>query len=186
MKNKILVVILVLLILAFVSMGIYYVTGNHEIWEISGYYSLKNKIKKIGAIILDNKSIDVEINDNVITILGVDDPYEVNVETELDNLDYGEDRFNLLLSHRPELFSLYRNRNIDLVLTGHAHGGQFRIPFVGGLIAPDQGLFPRYSEGMFESVDGTKMIVSRGLGNSIIPLRINNNPELVVVNLHNK
>ena len=161
---------------------VYYVTGNHESWGLDSYNSLKIKMEKLGVIILDNKSIDVEIENNLIEILGVDDANMVNVKTELDNLEYEDSTFNLLLTHRPELFSIYQNRNIDLVLTGHAHGGQFRIPFIGGLIAPDQGFFPEYSEGMFES-NNTKMIVSRGLGNSIIPIRINNNPELVVVNI---
>ena len=70
----------------------------------------------------------------------------------------------------------------DLVLTGHAHGGQVRIPFVGGLIAPNQGLFPHYTEGVY-SKDNTDMVVSRGLGNSVIPVRINNTPELVMITL---
>lgn len=90
--------------------------------------------------------------------------------------------YNLLLSHRPELFETYKDSGIDLVLTGHAHGGQFRLPFIGGLIAPNQGFFPKYDSGLY--TDGrTNMVVSRGLGNSIIPLRFNNRPEIVIVEL---
>ena len=88
-----------------------------------------------------------------------------------------------MLSHRPELFDLYVDTGVDLVFSGHAHGGQFRIPFVGGLFAPDQGLFPKYDAGRFDHGD-TTLIVSRGLGASVIPLRMNNRPELVVVTLH--
>ena len=73
----------------------------------------------------------------------------------------------------------------DLVFSGHAHGGQFRIPFVGGLVAPNQGLFPKYDAGIY-SKEGTDMIVSRGIGNSILPFRINNRSEIVVVELENK
>ncbi len=68
------------------------------------------------------------------------------------------------------------------MFSGHAHGGQFRLPFIGGLVAPNQGLFPKYDAGRFNE-DNTTMIVSRGVGNSIIPLRINNPPEIVVVEL---
>ena len=86
------------------------------------------------------------------------------------------------LSPRPELFRTYVENNIDLVLTGHAHGGQIRIPFIGGVVAPNQGLFPKYTSGLFTE-NNTNMIISRGIGNSIIPFRINNRPELVVITL---
>ena len=77
---------------------------------------------------------------------------------------------------------MYAEEGVDLVFTGHAHGGQIRLPFMGGLFAPHQGFFPRYTEGMFEK-DGTVMVVSRGLGNSTFPLRLFNRPELVAVTL---
>ncbi len=86
------------------------------------------------------------------------------------------------MSHRPEYFKTYVNSNIDLVLTGHAHGGQFRLPFIGGLVAPNQGLFPKYDSGLFTE-NNTNMVVSRGIGNSIIPVRINNRPEVIIINL---
>lgn len=93
--------------------------------------------------------------------------------------------FQILLSHRPELFDLYADKNIDLIFSGHAHGGQFRIPCVGGLVAPDQGLFPEYTSGAYTQNQST-LIVSRGLGNSIIPIRIFNRPEIVLVILHSE
>ena len=74
------------------------------------------------------------------------------------------------------------SESIDLVLSGHAHGGQFRLPFIGGLIAPGQGIFPKYDAGAY-SEKRTTMIVSRGIGNSIIPVRFNNRPEVVIVHL---
>ena len=90
-----------------------------------------------------------------------------------------------MLSHKPEFFDIYAENDIDLVLSGHAHGGQFIIPFVGGLIAPGQGFLPELDSGLFEK-DGTRMIVSRGIGNSIIPLRINNRPEIILIELHSE
>ena len=93
------------------------------------------------------------------------------------------DGFTILSSHRPEYFNVYQNKNIDLVLSGHAHGGQFRLPLGGGVIAPGQGLFPKYDAGAYTE-NGTTMIVSRGIGNSIIPVRINNPPEIVIIELN--
>lgn len=93
----------------------------------------------------------------------------------------GDDsHLNVLLSHRPELIYAYEEAGMDLVLSGHAHGGQVRLPFMGGLIAPNQGIFPKYTSGI-HNVGDTSMVISRGLGNSIIPFRIFNRPELVVV-----
>ena len=100
----------------------------------------------------------------------------------ISSLQDESDGFTVLLSHRPELFDLYVDSGIDLVFSGHAHGGQFRLPIIGGLVAPNQGLFPKYDAGHFIE-ENTTMIVSRGVSNSIIPLRINNPPEIVVVEL---
>ena len=88
----------------------------------------------------------------------------------------------MVISHRPEEFDVYASQKIDIVFSGHAHGGQFRIPGLGGLVAPGQGLFPKYTSGAYREED-TTMVVSRGLGNSIIPIRIFNMPEIVVVTL---
>ena len=87
------------------------------------------------------------------------------------------------LFYRPEFIQNYAAEKIDLVLSGHAHGGQVRLPFIGGLVAPNQGIFPTYTAGLYEK-QNTSMVVSRGLGNSIIPQRIFNRPELVVVQLN--
>ena len=100
----------------------------------------------------------------------------------LSELISDEDVFTILLSHRPELFDAYVECKADLVFSGHAHGGQFRLPFIGGIVAPNQGLFPEYDAGQFKE-GSTNMIVSRGIGNSILPFRVNNRPEIVLVEL---
>lgn len=104
------------------------------------------------------------------------------VDTKLRGLIGDKDNYTILLSHRPELFEAYVNCGVDLVFSGHAHGGQFRLPFIGGLVAPNQGLFPKYDAGLYTKGD-TNMIVCRGLGNSIIPIRFNNRPEIVLLEL---
>lgn len=90
--------------------------------------------------------------------------------------------YTILLSHRPELFDVYVESGVDLVFSGHAHGGQFRIPFIGGVVAPNQGVFPKYDAGIFAE-GNTNMVVSRGVGNSIIPFRVNNRPEVIIIEL---
>ncbi|MBE5877963.1 MAG: metallophosphoesterase [Lachnospiraceae bacterium] len=101
---------------------------------------------------------------------------------KLKNLGIRKEDFTILLSHRPELFEEYCSIGADVVLTGHAHGGQFRMDGVGGLYAPSQGWFPEYDSGVYHS-DDTYMVVSRGLGNSGFPYRINNPPEIVIVDI---
>ncbi len=172
---------------------IYFVTGNHEA-RISDYDKLYNLLEKYGVIVLENETYVIKRGDSKINIIGINDPQNSSeiyvddseiIKKQLEISKYDNENFSILLSHRPEVFSVYVDNNIDLVLCGHAHGGQFRIPFVGGFVAPNQGFFPKYTSGLFKE-DNTNMIVSRGIGNSIIPFRINNRPELVVVNLKNK
>ena len=93
-----------------------------------------------------------------------------------------EDGYVILLSHRPELFDTYVENKVDLVFSGHAHGGQFRIPFIGGVVAPNQGVFPKYDAGIFTE-GNTNMVVSKGVGNSIIPFRVCNRPEVILIEL---
>lgn len=171
---------------------IYYVSGNHEAWSGS-YDELESNLENSGVVVLDNQKIEVMNDSDSIDIIGLADTSFIesdwlehggNAETKnlLNILTEGTTNFKILLSHRPELFDIYSNSNVNLIFSGHAHGGQFRLPFIGGLIAPDQGFFPKLTEGIHTSND-TSMIISRGLGNSIIPVRILNRPELIVVTL---
>lgn len=170
----------------------YYVTGNHES-RIGELPELLNGLTGADVTVLRNEKTILERNGDAVTLLGVDDPAfqsdymtgdsgpvltETLKELMADHMGY-----TILLSHRPEWFQLYREFGVNLVFSGHAHGGQFRLPFVGGVIAPNQWFFPKYDAGVFTEGD-TSMVVSRGLGASIIPLRVNNRPELVVAELH--
>lgn len=170
---------------------VYYVSGNHEA-RIGAYTELKNGLKEAGVTVLENEKVRLQRGQAYITLAGIDDPSfltsylfgddETVVFDALEHLLEASDGYTVLLSHRPELFDTYACAGVDLVFSGHAHGGQFRIPFVGGLVAPDQGIFPKYDAGVY-SQGGLRMVVSRGLGNSIIPVRIHNRPELIVVTL---
>ncbi len=172
---------------------LYYVTGNHEVECGHGEY-IWSSIEKAGAKLLHGKSILLEKNKEHIAIIGAQDPFyygKRRAYTALENdlkplCAEHEDKFRVLLSHRPEILDIYSRCGVELVLTGHAHGGQFRIPFIGqGIYAPDQGIMPRYTQGVHEK-ENTKMIISRGLGNSGFPQRLFNRPELVLVTLKSK
>ena len=173
----------------------YYVTGNHEA-TCSQYGDLKAGLEEAGVIVLEDEAISLERGGETIALLGLADPdfmvkgdmfgeVPAMVSTKLKNLIGDESGYTILLSHRPELFETYVDGGIDLVFSGHVHGGQFRLPFIGGLVAPNQGLFPKYDAGLYTD-GGTSMVVSRGIGNSIIPFRFNNRPEIVLVELNAK
>lgn len=168
-----------------------YAPGNHE--ESSGrYLEIKEALLRAGVTVLNDASYTVSRGDDTVTVLGVLDPafskLRQSHKTDASdmrrflNTQYEEDDFTILLSHRAELLKLYSEVGVDLVFAGHAHGGQIRLPFIGGLYAPGQGIFPKYTSGRHDA-DDTTMYVSRGLGNSVFPLRIFNRPELVVVTL---
>lgn len=171
----------------------YYVTGNHEYWshEVNEILDI---IQSYGVNIIDGKHELLEINGEYLNLCGISDPdsvlYDENHPTTIHQLEDLEEELNqefysILLSHRPELVETYLNYSYDLVLAGHAHGGQWRIPFlVNGIFAPNQGFFPEYAGG-FYGFDSMNLVVSRGLAreSTLIP-RIFNRPELVFVDIH--
>ena len=170
----------------------YYVNGNHEGRVPDDYQTLKEGLEACGVTVLENESLLLERAGECIRLTGVSDPgFETDYlygDTEgvmrrhLTELIADNENFNLLLSHRPELLGVYADFDVDLVLSGHAHGGQFRLPFAGGLYAPNQGLMPEIDAGLYTE-DNTKLIVSRGIGNSLFPFRLNNRPEVILVTL---
>ena len=170
---------------------VYYVSGNHEA-RVPEYEDLKTGLIEAGVTVLENQKAHITRDGERITLMGIQDPSfhtdylfgdaESISRQAISELQNESEDFTVLLSHRPELFELYVDTGVDLVFSGHAHGGQFRLPFIGGLVAPNQGFLPKYDAGRFDE-GNTTMIVSRGVGNSIIPFRINNPPELVVVEL---
>lgn len=169
----------------------YYVSGNHEA-RVNEYEELKTGLISAGVIILEDTQTEISIEGQTITLIGVNDPSfqtdylfgdsETVMNSKLTELHTDGEAFTILLSHRPELFDAYAEHDVDLVLSGHAHGGQFRLPFIGGVVAPNQGLFPEYDAGIYTE-GNTNMLVSRGVGNSILPFRINNRPEVILIEL---
>lgn len=161
---------------------VYYVTGNHEKWLEEGLeQELLKQLEQKGVYCLNNEKQEIKVGKNRFLLLGLDDSNLLDDTLKGLSSDTQE-QFTVLLAHEPQNVLRYSNCEMDLVLSGHAHGGQIRLPFIGGVVAPDQGFFPEYTAGIYEE-GNTSMIVSRGLGNSITPIRIFNQPEIVSVEL---
>ena len=151
-----------------------YIPGNHEARLPEEYADLKIALTELGVTVLENETL---LLGDGVTLVGLIDP-----DFDIPWPEIPADTYRIVLSHRPEQMEQYIKLGFDLVLTGHAHGGQFRLPFIGGLFAPQQGFLPAFASGV-HTAGSTTMIVSRGLGNSLFPLRFNNRPEIVIITL---
>ncbi len=171
----------------------YYVTGNHEYWGgKERYLETEAILSKYNIIVLAGEAVTAEFKGEKVNICGVEDPGKSTIDNTMDfqqqlydaEIACDNDYFTVLLSHRPEYFEKYTAHGFDLVLSGHAHGGQWRIPvLLNGLYAPDQGLFPEYAGGCYHE-DNTTMVVSRGLARETTRVpRFCNRPELVIIEI---
>lgn len=169
---------------------IVYIPGNHELGRLEFYEALKDKLKQTRVIVLNNEIKTVHIKNEEINIVSFDTSLKYNIDKlnefiDTSNTDFNN--FNLVLSHQPENFNsiidLGVNFNMDLILSGHAHGGQLRLGNKAAY-APNQGFFPQYTNGLYTLHGDAKLIVNRGLGNSQFPIRINNYPEVLVININ--
>lgn len=184
------------LALAFVEEAVklapcYFITGNHESrLSAADYAVLEAGLTEAGVTVLHDSQILLERGGQQVSLVGIDDPafaekyggVGASMDPEAIRDLSTTEGFTILLSHRPEFFRQYVEAGIDLVFSGHAHGGQTRLPFLGGLFAPGQGLFPAYDAGLY-SEDQTTLVVSRGIGNSLFPFRFNNRPEVILIEL---
>ncbi len=158
--------------------------GNHE-WDIYEHTDLLDRIEETGGVFLNDDCVTVSIGDERIKLCGYSD-YYANPTKAKKHVLYkflAGDNYKILMCHMPEYYAnWFTNYDFDLAVSGHAHGGQVRLPLVGGLFGPNQGLFPKYDKGLYE-FDNTKFIVTAGLGNYVAVPRINNPPELVIIEL---
>ena len=171
---------------------IYFTTGNHE-YKSKALKEVQEKLTSFGVHVLINNYEKFTIKNTEIFIFGFDDTSNFNESfnktfNTLDNIKdkLKSSQLNILLCHRPNFFKKQSSYGFDLIFSGHAHGGQFRIPFTDqGILMPDQGFFPKLTEGIHKDKNST-LIISRGLGNSGFPFRLFNHPEIVVVTLNNR
>lgn len=182
---------------------VYYANGNHEkkvmeIWEssIEPFREYVRELRGVGVHYLINESEKITLKRRTFEIIGLDLPLEHYgkiwnfKELALQNLQIdnqfpertGKEDCRILLAHNPKFFETYSEADVDYVFSGHVHGGLVRLPMLGGLIAPDLTLFPKYDAGTFMQ-GKTTMVLSRGLGVHSIPIRMFNVPELSVIEL---
>lgn len=161
----------------------FYTVGNHEEWS-GECGKIKEMFRSYGVTVLEGDSEILDFEGQKIRISGADnslplEQYKACCEAA------GDDIFTVFMSHRPDHVDMYSGRGFDLVVSGHAHGGQVIIPHImNGLYAPNQGIFPKYAGGRYTLADGkTEMIVSRGLCKNIFP-RVFNPPEVVVIEIN--
>ena len=165
---------------------IFYCLGNHELrHDYKELNDFKAKLAVLGVNILENESVDINIRSKTVTIIGLKD----NENYSDSFLNGNINNYKIMLAHRPEKWNSYINssnqNSPNLILTGHAHGGQIRV-FNQGLVAPGQGLFPKYDDGIFTHLTNEttiSMIISRGIGSSLMPCRFNNKPHIPIISL---
>lgn len=185
------------------NIPVFYIPGNNEV-RCDKLEEIISKLICEKVSVLDNKIVSVNINSNIVNILGVVEQqnyenkflinkvkgtYSYKGYREAFNELEGKTGLKIVLSHYPENFAAvgseaYCKYNFHIMFAGHAHGGQFILPVVGGLFAPGQGIFPKYYRGVYG--EKNKLVVSRGLGNSGFPLRLFNRPDIVIVDISNK
>ncbi|MBQ8726064.1 MAG: metallophosphoesterase [Clostridia bacterium] len=167
----------------------FYTSGNHES-RYAGFAELISKLENCAVKVLQNERVAIERAGQTIFIAGVSSPrfYFTKKQVEqsknyvkktIESLKGSGRDFTLVLSHHPEYANEYGESGADVVFSGHAHGGQFILPLIGGLYAPEQGVLPRYTQGV-KRLGRTDLIISRGIGNSTFPFRLNNRPEVVL------
>ena len=181
---------------------VYYILGNNEM-RCSRVNEIVEKLNEKNISVLENEIATIKIKDNIINILGLAEKRvdkgemfysKINSRYEIENVDSLFRKLEnligikIVLSHYPENYEYvgdysYSKYNFDIMFSGHAHGGQFILPGLGGVFAPGQGLFPKYYKGIYGKKN--KLVVSRGLGNSGFPLRLFNRPDLVIVDIVN-
>ncbi len=160
----------------------YFVAGNHEFYTLQ-CGRIKKQIADLGVVILAGTKASLEVKENTVNIIGIDDPIigDKVYLPQLENLrDMKNPEFTFFLAHRPERIKDYQQVESDLVLAGHAHGGQWRIPgLLKGFIAPHQGLFPKFTAGFYD-LQNTTLLVGRGLSRESTKIpRFYNRPELI-------
>lgn len=163
-----------------INSNVYYISGNHE-WRTGRNLELSNELANRDVKVLNNGNDVFSKGDLSINVCGVDGPKsrQYDLDKSFDGINH--DNFILLLAHQPGVLINRKSKRADLILTGHTHGGQIRVPFIGAVVAPGQGLFPKYDQGKFQIDDDTVLYIDSGLGTSTLPIRFLNRSQMSLI-----
>lgn len=165
--------------------NIFFVSGNHE-WSNKGRKKLLGRLTDLGVVMLNNKGTVFTARDANINICGVEDPYGQRDDIEKAMRGIKSSKYTVLLSHSPRVRDRLGKYSPDLILCGHTHGGQVRLPFIGAVIAPGEGLLPKFDKGMFMLGKNTRLYIDSGVGTSKLPLRFLNRSQMSVIRITGK
>lgn len=168
-----------------INPNIYFVSGNHE-WKNGNIIKFLQELANRKIKILNNKNMTINIKDFKVNICGVDDFHTNHSNLNKITQEIDNDILTVMLSHSPDVIKKLNNKDADIILSGHTHGGQVRFPFLGAAIAPGQGLFPKYSKGIYKVSKDTILYIDSGLGTSRIPLRLFNRSQLSLITVRGK
>lgn len=164
-----------------ITQWIYYVSGNHE-WDNKRSEAFLQGLKKLNVVILNNKNTYVNFRKTSINICGVDDYHTGHADLELATQGINDKLYTILLSHSPGIIE-EKYLTADLVISGHTHGGQVRFPLIGGIVAPGQGLFPKFQKGIYNLGSGKSLYIDSGLGTSSLPIRLLNRSQVSLITI---
>lgn len=162
--------------------NVFFVSGNHE-WSNDGRKELLGKLKDLGVVLLNNNASTFDVRGTSINICGVDDPYRRKDNIEKAMKGVNNKRYTVLLSHSPKIRGRLGSYAPDLILCGHTHGGQVRLPFIGAMVAPGEGFFPKFDKGKFYLDNGSLLYIDSGAGTSTLPIRLLNRSQISVIRI---
>lgn len=168
--------------LAQINPNIYYVLGNHE-WKNEGTEELVYKLKQKGIVILNNENRVISVNDEKINLFGVN--YEYSKYENINDIIVAADSklYTILLCHRPGIAEEYEDIPVDLIISGHTHGGQIRIPFIGAVISSGGQFLPKYNKGLYKVFRNTLLYVDSGAGTTRMPIRFMNRSQISLITI---
>lgn len=167
-----------------INKHVYFVSGNHE-WDNPNFKALLRGLRERDVVILDNKNTSITRNGVSINLVGVADYSTDHHDLKAAFEGIGNDQFTVLLSHAPGIVESPQN-TANLTLSGHTHGGQVRLPFIGAVVAPGQGFFPKYDQGVFELTSEQHLYIDSGLGTSMLPVRFLNQSQFSLITIKGK
>ncbi|WP_138416072.1 metallophosphoesterase [Aquibacillus sediminis] len=165
-----------------INSDIFFVSGNHE-WENTETEDFIQGVRERNVTLLNNRSKTIEVDGIEFNMVGIDDASTNHEDPAKAFSTIEQDRYTILLSHDPDIVKNYPDMPANLILSGHTHGGQVRMPFVGAIVAPGQGLFPKLDQGTYPLAENQRLYIDSGLGTSLAPIRFLNQSQISLITI---